>query len=95
MAAEKKVKSKEKRPQALKRDDQSEKRRLINRSFKSQVRSAIRLLEEGLVKKDAALTKKNLSEIYSLMDKGVKKGIYKANTANRTKARLAAFAAKA
>jgi small subunit ribosomal protein S20 len=95
MAAEKKVKSKEKRPQALKRDDQSEKRRLINRSFKSQVRSAIRILEEGLEKKDAALTKKNLSEIYSLMDKGVKKGIYKANTANRTKARLAAFAAKA
>lgn len=94
MAEETKEKKKEKRPSAQKRDLQSEKRRLINRDFKSQVRTAIRALEEGLPKKDAALTKKHLSEIYSLMDKGVKKGIFKANKANRSKARLAAHAAK-
>ncbi len=94
MAEETKDKKKDKRPSALKRDLQSEKRRLINRNFKSQVRSAIRELHDTLPKKDAALNKKQLSEIYSLMDKGVKKGIYKANTANRTKARIAAFAAK-
>lgn len=90
MAAETKDKKKEKRPSALKRDLQSEKRRLINRDFKSQVRTAIRAFEEDLPKKDASANKKHLSEIYSLMDKGVKKGIYKANKANRSKARLAA-----
>jgi small subunit ribosomal protein S20 len=98
MAADKKDPKKEKkvkRPTAQKRDDQNEKRRQINRSFKSKVRSALRILEEGLAKKDAEATKKNLSEIYSLMDKGVKKGIYTPNTANRTKARIAASTAKA
>jgi small subunit ribosomal protein S20 len=93
MAEEKKEKKKERRPTALKRDIQSEKRRLINRNFKSQVRTAMRALEDDLPKKDAAKTKKHLSEIYSLMDKGVKKGVYKSNKANRTKARLAARAA--
>lgn len=93
MAEEKKEKKKERRPSAQKRDLQSEKRRLINRNFKSQVRTAIRILEDALPKKDAALNKKHLSEIYSLMDKGVKKGIFKPNKANRTKARLAAHAA--
>lgn len=37
MAQETQEKKKEKRPSALKRDLQSEKRRLINRDFKSQV----------------------------------------------------------
>lgn len=90
MAEEKKETKKERRPSAQKRDLQSEKRRLINRDFKSQVRTAIRDLEDDLPKKDATLNKKHLSEIYSLMDKGVKKGIFKINKANRTKARLAA-----
>ncbi|MBN9377274.1 MAG: 30S ribosomal protein S20 [Chlamydiales bacterium 38-26] len=93
MAQAKKEKKKEKRPSALKRDLQSEKRRLINRNHKSQVRTAIRALEENLSKKDVELNKKHLGEIYSLMDKGVKKGVYQVNKANRTKARLAAFAA--
>ncbi len=93
MAEEKKDKKKERRPSAQKRDLQSEKRRLINRNFKSQVRTAIRELEDDLPKKDAALSKKHSSEIYSLMDKGVKKGVFKANKANRTKARIAAYTA--
>ena len=93
MAEEKKDKKKERRPSAQKRDLQSEKRRLINRNFKSQVRTAIRELEDDLPKKDAALSKKHLSEIYSLMDKGVKKVPFKANKANRTKARIAAYTA--
>lgn len=94
MAQETQEKKKEKRPSALKRDLQSEKRRLINRDFKSQVRTAVRNLEEDLPKKDATLNKKHLSAIYSLMDKGVKKGVYTANKANRTKARIAAQVAK-
>lgn len=84
---------KERRPQAEKRAIQSEKRRLINKTFKSSVRTAVRKFEEELSKGDAALTKQNLSEVYSLMDKGVKRGVFKINKASRTKARLTAKAA--
>ncbi|MDR3624134.1 MAG: 30S ribosomal protein S20 [Chlamydiales bacterium] len=87
---------KPRRPTPLKRDDQAEKRRLINKSFKSRVRTAIKTFDETLSKADAATKKANLNEIYSLMDQGVKKGIYKINTASRTKSRVAArFAAHA
>lgn len=89
-AAEGKDKKKAKRPQALKRDMQSKKKRLKNRSYKSVVRTAIRQLEESLPKGDTTATEQFLSEVYSLMDKGVKKGVLKKNQANRSKARLAA-----
>lgn len=89
-----KVEKKERRPQALKRADQSEKRRLINKSFKSQVRTVVREFEVALDSKNAQLQQSSLNAIYSLMDKGVKKGIYKSNTASRTKARMAARLAK-
>lgn len=92
MAKEDKNK-KVKRPTALKRDLQHEKKRLRNKSFKSSVRTTIRQFEESLVKGDAAAVKANLSEVYSAMDKGVKKGVYTINKASRTKARLTARAA--
>lgn len=81
-----------KRPTPLKRDIQNEKRRLINKSFKSQVRTAIRYFEESLPKGEEASIQEKLNHVYSLMDKGVKKGIYKLNKASRTKSRLAARA---
>jgi small subunit ribosomal protein S20 len=90
--AEKKT-TKEKRPTPLKRDDQAEKSRLRNKSFKSTVRTAIREFDETLSKGDARLIKKTLNEVYSLMDKGVKRGVFKLNKASRTKSRLAARAA--
>lgn len=92
-AGKKEEAKKERRPQAEKRAIQSEKRRLINKNFKSSVRTAIRKFEEELAKGDAAVTKKNLNEVYSLMDKGVKRGVYKLNMASRTKSRLTAKAA--
>ena len=88
MADDKKEKAKIKKPTALKRDEQSIKRNLRNRSFKSKVTTAMRSLEDTLSKKDAASIKGKLNDIYSLMDKGVKKGIYKMNKANRVKSRL-------
>lgn len=87
-----KEEKKTKRPTALKRDAQSEKRRLRNRIVKSQIRTAVRRFEEALAKKDGSLTQEQLKEVYSLMDKGVKKGVFKKNKGNRTKARLAAKA---
>lgn len=95
MAKEKEEKKKEKRPQALKRDIQNEKRRLRNKAFKSQVRSAIRDFESILAKKEEKPTAEALNDVYSLMDRGVKKGVFKLNKASRTKARLAARSAKA
>lgn len=87
---EAKEKKKEKRPQALKRDIQAKKARLRNRSFRAEVRTAIREFDEVLAKGDKSESQKYLNAAYSLMDKGVKKGVYKQNTAGRTKARLAA-----
>ena len=86
---------KERRPQALKRDLQNVKRRTRNRSFTSTVKTAIRQLDETIEKKDTAGIKTHLNAVYSLMDKGVKRGVYKNNTASRTKSRLAARCAKA
>ncbi len=83
-------KAKVKRPTALKRDIQNEKKRLINRSFKTAVRSAVRKLESDLQSGKTETAKDNLSNVYSLMDKAVSKGIYKKNKANRSKARLTA-----
>jgi len=96
MAEESKKKQPTRKPSALKRDLQSEKRRLRNRSFRSSVLTAVRGFESALAKKDEpAAIKEKLSTIYSLMDKGVKRGVYKANKASRTKSRLSARLTKA
>ena len=85
-------KLKPKKLSALKRDEQSIKRNIRNRSFKSKVTSALRAFEETITKKDSSEIKLKLNDIYSLMDKGVKKGIYKTNKASRVKSRLDARA---
>lgn len=90
-----KKKQKQKRPTALKRDLQSERSRLRNKSFKSSVRTTVRKLEESIAKKDNDTMTTLLSEMYSAMDKGVKKGVYTINKASRTKARFTARAAAA
>jgi len=93
MAKEPAKKAKVKRPTPLKRDLQNEKRRLLNKAFKSSVRTSVRDFEAAIAKGDAAKIKEQLDDVYSMMDKGVKRGIYKINKASRTKARLAARAA--
>lgn len=90
MAKDKEEVKKVKRPTALKRDIQNEKKRLRNKAFKSQVRTAIRNFEEIVSKGEAEAVKEKLDAVYSLMDKGVKRGVFKINKASRTKSRLAA-----
>lgn len=94
MAKEEEKKVKVKRPTALKRDLQHTKKRDANKAFKSQVRTALRRYEESLKLRDNAATRLQLNEVFSLMDKGVKRGVYKLNKASRTKARSAAKLAK-
>jgi len=82
-------KKKQKRPSALKRVLQDNKKRLRNKSFRSSVQTAIRSLKSSISQKESTdELQKKLSNIYSLMDKGVKKGVYKSNKAARTKSRL-------
>lgn len=90
--AKEKATTKVKRPTPLKRDEQNEKRRLSNKIYKSQVRTAIRAFEDTLQAEDKSGSQEKLSHVYSLLDKCVKKGIFKLNKASRTKARLAARA---
>jgi small subunit ribosomal protein S20 len=89
MAKEKEPEKKVKLPTAKKRDLQSEKRRVRNRAYKSEVNSVVRSFTDALGKGDAATQKKALSEIFSTVDRGVKKGKLKLNKASRIKARLA------
>lgn len=89
MAQEKKA-EKKKRPTALKRDLQSEKRRLHNREQRARVNTAVRTFERAIASGDAASLKEKLSAVYSLMDKSVKTGLFKANKASRLKSRLSA-----
>jgi small subunit ribosomal protein S20 len=93
--ADKKKGEKTKRPSAQKRNLQSEKRRLSNRSFRSSVNTAIRSLEGALAQKEEVeKIKLRLNEIYSIVDKGVKRGVFKSQKAARTKSRLSARCAK-
>ena len=82
-------KKKERRPQAAKRHLQSLKRNAINRAYKSKIKTRIKALQDSLTKQDGQQAQETLKEVYSLMDKGVKKGIIKKNKASRTKSRLA------
>lgn len=81
---EKKVKL----PTALKRNAQNIQRNAHNRSYKAKVSTAVRSLQECVKKKESAEIPTKLSTVFSLMDKGVKTGIFKLNKASRVKARL-------
>lgn len=93
MAEEKKKEKKERRPQAQKRAIQSENRRFRNRTQKSQIRSAVRHFEDCVAKGEAPAIQTALQEVYSLVDKAVKNGVWKINKGSRTKSRLTAKAA--
>jgi small subunit ribosomal protein S20 len=94
-AEKKKSEGPTRQPSALKRDLQSEQRRLRNRSYRASVLTSIRSLESSLAQKEAPeALKTKLNEIYSLMDKGVKRGVFKPQKAARTKSRLTARCSK-
>jgi len=90
MAEKKEAKKKNKRPTAEKRMIQNVKGRDANRAFKSQVRTAVRRFKESLTQEDTAASRQRLDTVYSLVDKGVKKGVFKLNKASRIKSRLTA-----
>jgi small subunit ribosomal protein S20 len=77
-----------KRPTALKRDLRNNTLRLINKSFKSKARTVVKSFEDVIKTKDKDRIQAALSDVYSIVDRGVKSGVYKRNKAARIKARL-------
>lgn len=75
---------------AEKRVRQNEKRRNINRSNKSRVRTQIKKLRSALSASDKSLSQELLTPTVSIIDKAVNKGILHKNTAARYKSRLTA-----
>lgn len=83
---------------AEKRIKTTERNRLQNRFYKSTVRTLTKVffkdLESYKSSKDPEIKeklKKNLSSVYSLIDKGTKKNVFHKNTAARKKSQLAAY----
>ncbi|MDP2896759.1 MAG: 30S ribosomal protein S20 [bacterium] len=76
-------------PSAKKRMRQDEKRRMRNLSFKSKLRTHHRKLSRAISDQRKEDSQNLLRTVASLYDKGVKKGIYRAQTAARQKSRLA------
>ena len=83
---------------AAKRVKIHERNRLRNRFYKSSVRTLIKIFFKNLEvykisknPKDKDILQKNLSSVYSLIDKGTKRNIFHKNAAARKKAKLAAY----
>jgi small subunit ribosomal protein S20 len=73
---------------AEKRVRQNEKRRLINRSHRSKVRTYIKRLREALDSGKGEDVQTVLPEAISVIDKSVQKGVMHKNAAARYKSRL-------
>ncbi|WP_213318855.1 30S ribosomal protein S20 [Chlamydiifrater volucris] len=82
--------AKVKRSSAEKRVITSKKRNLINQSFKSKVKTVAKKFEASLKTKDSALISESLNNLYSLIDKGVKRKIFKLGKGARMKSRATA-----
>ncbi len=91
MAEEKKV-VKVKLATAKKRILQSDRCNQRNRSYKAKVTTTMRSFKESIDKKDSPSAQANLAAVFSLMDKGVKTGVFKENKAGRVKSRLTQLA---
>ena len=73
---------------AEKRVRQNEKRRAVNRSNRTRVRTQIKKLRSALKASDKNLSLELLNPTVSVIDKAVNKGILHKNTAARYKSRL-------
>ena len=73
---------------AEKRVRQTARRTAVNKNRKSQVRSAVRKVEEALAAGDAAAATAALKEAEPAIMRGVRKGVVHKNTASRKVSRL-------
>lgn len=73
---------------AAKRLRQSQKRRVENKSMRSELRTSIRHMREALAAGDKNLATERFAAVTRLIDSASHKGLYHRNTAARTKSRL-------
>ena len=73
---------------AEKRVRQTARRTAVNKNRKSQVRSAVRKVEEALASGDAAAAAAALKQAEPAIMRGVRKGVVHKNTASRKVSRL-------
>lgn len=73
---------------AVKRVDVNEKKRVINQSYKSDMRSQIKRVEKLIEENDVENAKSALQQASKKIDKAVQKGIVHQNNGNRQKSRL-------
>ena len=73
---------------ALKRIRQDERRTLYNRKNKSRLRGQIRAMRRAIQDKDPNKAEGVLPQTFSIIDRAVKTGIIKKNTAARYKSKL-------
>lgn len=73
---------------AEKRIRQNEKRRLINRMNRSQMRTEVKRLRHAMALGDAATAVTLLPSVVSIIDRSIQKGIVHRNAAARYKSRL-------
>jgi small subunit ribosomal protein S20 len=73
---------------ALKRVRQTERRTEYNRKNRTRLRHQIRAMRRAITGKDAAGAAKLLPATFSLIDRSVKTGVIKKNTAARYKSKL-------
>lgn len=91
MAGEKETDAKKtKRPTPQKRQDQNEKRRVQNKALRTRFRSTLKGFLDALKGGNKEKLLASFSEVSSLVDKGVNKGVFKKNKAARVKSRLTA-----
>lgn len=75
-------------PSALKRQRQSEKRRVRNKGYKSTINTTIKKVFTSLSEKDTDKAKEFLREAVSRLDRAVSKGALHRRTASRRISRL-------
>jgi len=73
---------------ALKRVRQTERRTEVNQKNKSRLRHAIRAMRRAIAAKESKAATELLPKTFSVIDKSVKVGIIKKNTAARYKSHL-------
>lgn len=85
-------KAKKKKPTALKRDIQNNKKQLRNKAHKSKIKTAMRSFATAIeTKEKQEHLQEKINVAYSLIDKAVKKNIFQKNKAARVKSRLSSF----
>ncbi len=79
---------------AKKRIDVIDRQTLENKSYKSKIATQVKKYKLAVDNGEKENAQKLLSEVFSLVDSAVSKGIYQKATANRKKARLSKYCNK-